>query len=196
MARKKAGAPPADRAQLDAEQLGARKDLSTWEQTALGLITPAQVPRAERVRWGQLALEQTNFNNAIMQAIWKGEESQLAARYEDEGGGGKLKRVGWPEGYRPKLDPRHALRQFMKTRRVTAQALKAVARQSVTMPTGDLAGKVITVVAKENPKKQGSSSATRFALYRNGMTVAEFVTAGGTLGDVEWDTKRGFITLA
>lgn len=46
-----------------------------------------------------------------------------------------------------------------------------------------------------NPKKQGSASYDRFALYREGMTVQEFLEAGGTTGDVKWDTERGFIKL-
>lgn len=52
--------------------------------------------------------------------------------------------------------------------------------------------RVITFVA-ENPKKKGSSAHARFALYKVGMTVSEFVAAGGTLGDVKWDAERGFI---
>lgn len=46
-----------------------------------------------------------------------------------------------------------------------------------------------------NPKKVGSASHARFELYRVGMTVSEFVAAGGTTGDVAWDAPRGFIKL-
>ena len=47
----------------------------------------------------------------------------------------------------------------------------------------------------DNPKKPGSSSHARFALYQVGMSVDEFVKAGGTTADVKWDTERGFVKL-
>lgn len=62
---------------------------------------------------------------------------------------------------------------------------------------------VITVVAPANPKRRGA--AVRFALYRNGMTVAAYVKAvcGKRVGgdaplayrDLAWDSRVGFITL-
>lgn len=54
--------------------------------------------------------------------------------------------------------------------------------------------RVITSVAP-NPKKAGSASHARYALYAVGMTVDQFVAAGGTTGDVKWDLQKGFITL-
>lgn len=62
----------------------------------------------------------------------------------------------------------------------------------------------ITVVAEGNPKAVGSKSARRFALYRTGMTVAEYIAAVAPLGggrrkavrDITWDTAHGFITVA
>jgi len=51
----------------------------------------------------------------------------------------------------------------------------------------------ITVVAKENPKR--AKAAERFALYKNGMTVGEYVRAGGTMADVRWDVKQNFISV-
>lgn len=47
----------------------------------------------------------------------------------------------------------------------------------------------------ENPKRKGSKSAARFALYTNGMTVAEFLKAGGTRGDINWDVAHEHIEL-
>lgn len=46
-----------------------------------------------------------------------------------------------------------------------------------------------------NPKKVGSASHARYALYEVGMTVSQFVAAGGTTADVAWDTNKGFIVL-
>lgn len=53
----------------------------------------------------------------------------------------------------------------------------------------------IVYVAEANPKKPGTAAHQKFSLYRVGMTVSEFVAAGGTMGDVNWDVERGFIRL-
>lgn len=55
--------------------------------------------------------------------------------------------------------------------------------------------RIITVVAEENPKKAGTKSHDRFALYHTGMSVSEFVAAGGTRADVKWDAERGYIEV-
>lgn len=46
-----------------------------------------------------------------------------------------------------------------------------------------------------NPKQKGSKSAARFDLYRDGMTVLEYVEAGGYSADIPWDTQREFIEI-
>ena len=50
---------------------------------------------------------------------------------------------------------------------------------------------------KNNPKREGSASAGRFANYRDGMTIEKALAAGLTSGDIVFDSdpKRGFITL-
>ncbi len=53
----------------------------------------------------------------------------------------------------------------------------------------------IKVLAKENPKRVGSASRERFSLYRNGMSVTEFLKAGGSRADIRWDIKHGFIEV-
>lgn len=53
----------------------------------------------------------------------------------------------------------------------------------------------IAWVSEKNPKKPGSAAHAKFALYRVGMTIDEFVSAGGTLADVKWDTERSFVKL-
>lgn len=47
----------------------------------------------------------------------------------------------------------------------------------------------------ENPKNPGSKAHGRFALYTVGMTVDEFIAAGGRKTDISYDTQRGFIKL-
>jgi len=48
---------------------------------------------------------------------------------------------------------------------------------------------------KEGAKRPGSASYERYMLYKEGMTVTEFIAAGGTAGDIKHDVSKGFITL-
>lgn len=66
-------------------------------------------------------------------------------------------------------------------------------RKSVTVRKSD--PRRIVYVSPENPKKAGSASYDRFALYQVGMTIDEFVKAGGTMADVKWDAERSFIKI-
>lgn len=49
---------------------------------------------------------------------------------------------------------------------------------------------------ENNPKRKGSASFDRFALYSDGMTVAQFVDAGGRTADLKYDADKGFISVA
>jgi hypothetical protein len=59
----------------------------------------------------------------------------------------------------------------------------------------------ITVLKKENPKRRGA--AVKFALYKDGMTVGEYIDASSAAGttkrvamaDVKWDQTAGFISV-
>jgi hypothetical protein len=53
----------------------------------------------------------------------------------------------------------------------------------------------ISWVSEKNPKKPGSAAHAKFSLYRVGMSIDEFIAAGGTMADVKWDTERGFIRM-
>jgi hypothetical protein len=46
---------------------------------------------------------------------------------------------------------------------------------------------------KPNPKKPSSAAHGRYALYVVGMSIAEFIRAGGTKADVLYDMSKGFI---
>jgi hypothetical protein len=52
---------------------------------------------------------------------------------------------------------------------------------------------IIKILIEGNPKR--GKSAERFALYQNGMTVADFIKAGGTSGDVNWDIGKNLISV-
>lgn len=71
----------------------------------------------------------------------------------------------------------------------TPKKTKAPAVEKVVVP------EIITLFAETNPKREGTSAHTKFALYRTGMTQAEFLKAGGTSADIRWDVKHGFIHI-
>ena len=52
----------------------------------------------------------------------------------------------------------------------------------------------VKLLVAENPKRAGA--AERFALYKDGMTVAKYLELGGTMADVRWDIKQQFISVA
>ena len=54
---------------------------------------------------------------------------------------------------------------------------------------------VINLLKKENPKRPGTKCYEHFKLYRDGMTVADYLKVGGTRGDVNWDVAHGFIKV-
>lgn len=47
----------------------------------------------------------------------------------------------------------------------------------------------------QNPKRPGSAAHSRFGLYKDGMTVQQFLDAGGWAADLNWDEKQGFIYI-
>lgn len=55
---------------------------------------------------------------------------------------------------------------------------------------------VIVKVIHHNPKRHGSAAYRRFNLYVSGMTVGEFISAGGHMGDIYYDIARAFIAVS
>ena len=53
----------------------------------------------------------------------------------------------------------------------------------------------IIMLTSVNPKRKGCQAEARFALYKDGMTQAEFLDAGGTTPDLAYDTAHGFIAV-
>jgi hypothetical protein len=80
----------------------------------------------------------------------------------------------------------------------TAKASKANGNgeTKVKFPNAQRSASVITILVDENPKKKGGAPYDRFALYENGMTVTEFLKAGGLPIDVDWDVAHKFIALS
>lgn len=53
----------------------------------------------------------------------------------------------------------------------------------------------IKVLVAENPKRAGSASFDRFALYGKATTVGAFLEAGGTSADLHWDSEHEYISI-
>ena len=58
------------------------------------------------------------------------------------------------------------------------------------------AGKKIKLLVKDNPKRAGTDSHTRFGLYSTHKDVDAYLAAGGTTGDLHWDIGRNYIEVA
>lgn len=54
----------------------------------------------------------------------------------------------------------------------------------------------ITVLVKQNPKREGSKAYKMFELYGKNKTVADFLKAGGTTSCLRFDESAGFIKVA
>lgn len=54
---------------------------------------------------------------------------------------------------------------------------------------------VITILATYNPKRKNSGGHARFELYKDGMTVAEYVAIGGKAADIRYDIAKGNIEI-
>jgi len=56
--------------------------------------------------------------------------------------------------------------------------------------TGKLAGHTILRLTETNPRKPGTSGARSWDLVTEGMTVEQFLAAGGVRRDLEWDVDH------
>jgi hypothetical protein len=100
-----------------------------------------------------------------------------------------------------------ALRQARKIV-VATETGPGLADQPETQPRTELTDDCrITLLVEENPKRVGSKTHARFALYKTGMTVGQFLDAcvahdGPTarprhryLADLHWDRDHQFLTV-
>lgn len=54
---------------------------------------------------------------------------------------------------------------------------------------------VIRVLVDANPKRPGSRAAQEWELYKDKMTVKQYLEAGGSRAGIRWDEDRGFIRV-
>lgn len=77
-------------------------------------------------------------------------------------------------------------------------AKKPAAETATTSPVGKAKHAPeakITLLVTKNPKKAGSKAHARYALYKNGMTVSQFLAAGGSRKDLTWDVEHKHIEI-
>ncbi len=54
----------------------------------------------------------------------------------------------------------------------------------------------ITLLAKENPKREGSNAYKKFELYKKHKTIKAYLEAGGKRSSLRYDSKKGYIKLS
>lgn len=63
-------------------------------------------------------------------------------------------------------------------------------------PKGVALDATVTLLVATNPKRAGSKSFERFALYKDGATVQECLDAGVITPDLVYDAAHGFVSIA
>ena len=53
----------------------------------------------------------------------------------------------------------------------------------------------IKLLCDGNPKRKGSLAYQRFELYKDGMTIGDYIAAGGRTGDIHYDIAAGLIEV-
>lgn len=77
----------------------------------------------------------------------------------------------------------------------SAKAAKAESNGRRGRPS-QYAGKVITKLSDENPRREGSLGYKSFAAIRNGMTVEKYLEAGGRIKDLAYDVQKKFVKVS
>lgn len=57
-------------------------------------------------------------------------------------------------------------------------------------------GQIVTLLVDYNPKRPGSAAHASFDKYEDGMSVSDFLKAGGLSISLKWDVDHGFIKIA
>jgi hypothetical protein len=62
------------------------------------------------------------------------------------------------------------------------------------LPSFDDHCRIYKLVAA-NPKREGAATHAMFELYRDGMTVGDYVAAGGRRRELNWDVRNGWVSV-
>ena len=58
------------------------------------------------------------------------------------------------------------------------------------------AGKVITKLVDENPRREGTAGFKSFAVIKNGMTYEQYIAKGGRRKDLAWDEAHKYVKVS
>lgn len=98
-----------------------------------------------------------------------------------------------------KTAPKSSAKKLVTVKKDTPAVKKAAPVATKKAPVGRVGvhadGAAITLIVKENPKREGSDSHKRFALYSKHKTVAAFLKAGGSRSDLRYDTEHKYIKI-
>ena len=71
-----------------------------------------------------------------------------------------------------------------------------IGRKGARGPMGvDIDKSKIKLLVKENPKREGSTAHEQFALYKEGMTVRQYLEVGGRTSGIKYDVAHEFVKL-
>lgn len=82
----------------------------------------------------------------------------------------------------------------MSTKKTTKKA--AAEKKGTGGRTSEFAGKKITKLAKENPRREGTHGHKSFSLIKTGMTYEQYISAGGRRQDLASDVAKGHLKVA
>jgi hypothetical protein len=71
----------------------------------------------------------------------------------------------------------HILRRFFRPKEDTPGSSPEERASSIDHPTAPLSSDMIRLLVKKNPKRPGSKSYDRFSLYKDGMTITQYIDA-------------------
>lgn len=77
---------------------------------------------------------------------------------------------------------------------VAEPAAESAAKRRRTSPNFPPESEV-TLLTKNNPKREGSKSFDRYENYAVAGTVGEYIAAGGTYADLKYDAEHGFVSV-
>ena len=72
---------------------------------------------------------------------------------------------------------------------------KSSAEKAARKTLSSLFEKKIKILVTENPKREGTRAYERFAGYKDGLTVKEYVEKGGAMSAVRYDSAHNYIEL-
>lgn len=154
----------------------------------------------ERKVWNAMTDQEKETQKA--EALGKKQEADLQKKQRDEAKvtAAKAKEDAKALKLKEAADKKTAREKEAADKKAAAEAAKAPKAAKPVVEKKPRPGAVnpretITLLVESNPKREGSEAHKRFALYKNGITVADFLKAGGAMADINWDLGHRLIAL-